>query len=325
MSKHTNSLETLKKIEKDLKSVLVGKDKEIEFLLYCVLAQTPILFIGEPGTGKSFLINEFIDIIGMGGNKEDYYHYLLTRFTEPSEIFGPLNINKLVGDDGEISYSRLTRGKLPEAKIAFLDEVFKANSAILNTLLTIVNEKKYHNDGKWEKVPLRFLIAASNEMPEDEDLKAFLDRIVIRVYTDYLELDKKENLKKLVLSAMGEKVVEKRVRLKSEEFFNIVDTLKEVIDYQIKILLSNVQLSDFLALKITALRKLSKENSEISAHISDRKILPLLNVMAARSLMKRGLESSINEDDIREVLKMTWDRVESIRELEIALEDEANE
>lgn len=325
MQKIDKNIEIFRMIESDLKGVLIGKDREIEFLLYCVLAQTPILFIGEPGTGKSLLINEFIDIIGMDANRGDYFHYLLTRFTEPSELFGPLNINKLVGDGGDISYSRLTKGKLPEAKVAFLDEVFKANSAILNTLLTVVNEKKYHNDGKWGKVPLKFLIAASNEMPEDEDLKAFLDRIVIRVYTDYLSLDKGENLKKLVLSAMKKTKNTKRVRLNSDDFFKVIDEMKEYIDLQVESLLSDEILKDYLARKITAIRRISERNSEISAHISDRKILPLIQVMAARATLKRGFQSSINKEDIGEVLKMTWDRAESIKELERIIDDETNE
>ncbi|MGL5725734.1 AAA family ATPase [Cetobacterium sp.] len=325
MQKINKNIEVFRMIEKDLKSVLIGKNREIEFLLYCVLAQTPILFIGEPGTGKSLLINEFIDIIGMDSNKGDYFHYLLTRFTEPSELFGPLNINKLVGDGGDISYSRLTKGKLPEAKVAFLDEVFKANSAILNTLLTVVNEKKYHNDGKWSKVPLKFLIAASNEMPEDEELKAFLDRIVIRVYTDYLSLDKGENLKKLVLSAMKKNKVEKRVRLNSDEFFKMVEEMKEYVDFQIESLLSDEILKDYLARKLSFIRSASKSDPNISAHISDRKVLPLLQVMAARAILKRGVQSSINRDDIAEVLKMTWDRVENIPDLERFIDDETND
>ncbi|MGL4867182.1 MAG: AAA family ATPase, partial [Cetobacterium sp.] len=293
MRRDIENLEIFKMIEKDLKSVLVGKEREIEFLLYCVIAQTPILFIGEPGTGKSLLINEFIDIIGMGQDNGDYFHYLLTRFTEPSELFGPLNINKLVGDNGDASYSRLTKGKLPEAKVAFLDEVFKANSAILNTLLTVVNEKKYHNDGKWKSVPLKFLIAASNEMPEDEDLKAFLDRIVIRVYTDYLELDKGENLKKLVLASMkkgNEQSGEKRVRLEPNDFFKRVDEIKDCIEYQVISLLGDEMLKDYLAKKIKALREQSENSFDFSAHISDRKILPLIKVMAARSILKRGYQ-----------------------------------
>ena len=113
----------------------------------------------------------------LGSNESDYFEYMLTRFTEPSEIIGAIDIQEL--RDGR--YIRRKQGKLPTARLAFLDEIFKSNSAILNILLTIINEKKFYQDGMPEPVPLRVLFAATNEMPEQGELAALKDRFVLKV------------------------------------------------------------------------------------------------------------------------------------------------
>ena len=118
---------------------------------------------------------KFKDALGV--SEHDYFEYMLTRFTEPSEIIGPIDINLL--RDGR--YIRLTKGKLPTCRLAFLDEIFKSNSAILNILLTIINEKKFYQDGVPTPVPLRVLFAATNEVPEQGELAALKDRFVLKV------------------------------------------------------------------------------------------------------------------------------------------------
>jgi MoxR-like ATPase len=134
-----------------------------------------LLLVGPPGTAKSDLVLKFKDALGV--TEEDYFEYMLTRFTEPSEIIGAIDIAKL--RDG--SYIRKKQGKLPTARIAFLDEIFKSNSAILNILLTIINEKKFYQDGVPEPVPLRVLFAATNEIPEQGELSALKDRFVLKI------------------------------------------------------------------------------------------------------------------------------------------------
>jgi MoxR-like ATPase len=104
-------------------------------MVVAAVAQEPLLLVGPPGTAKSDLVLKFKDALGLAD--EDYFEYMLTRFTEPSEIIGPIDINQL--RDGR--YIRREKGKLPTARLAFLDEIFKSNSAILNILLTIINEK----------------------------------------------------------------------------------------------------------------------------------------------------------------------------------------
>ncbi|MFO0931048.1 MAG: AAA family ATPase, partial [Gemmataceae bacterium] len=138
------------------------------------IAQEPLLLVGPPGTAKSDLVLKFKDALGLG--EGDYFEYMLTRFTEPSEIVGPIDISKL----REGRYIRREQGKLPTARLAFLDEIFKSNSAILNILLTIINERKFYQDGVPMPVRLRVLFAATNEVPEQAELAALKDRFCLK-------------------------------------------------------------------------------------------------------------------------------------------------
>ena len=164
----------------------VDKQHLIDLMVVAAVAQEPLLLIGPPGTAKSDLVLKFKDALNVP--QDDYFEYMLTRFTEPSEIIGPIDINQL--RDGR--YVRREDGKLPTAKVAFLDEIFKSNSAILNILLTIINEKKFYQDGRPQPVELRILFAATNEIPEHGELGALKDRFVLKaeslsVQEDYFQ------------------------------------------------------------------------------------------------------------------------------------------
>src|SRR5207248_11697032 len=152
----------------------VHKQELIDLMLVAAVAQEPLLLVGPPGTAKSDLVLKFKDALGLAD--EDYFEYMLTRFTEPSEIIGPIDINQL--RDGR--YVRREQGKLPTARLAFLDEIFKSNSAILNILLTIINERKFYQDGVPQPVRLRVLFAATNEIPEQAELAALKDRFCLK-------------------------------------------------------------------------------------------------------------------------------------------------
>ncbi len=157
-----------------LSRYFVGKQHLIDLMMVAAVAQEPLLLVGPPGTAKSDLILKFKDALGVPD--DEYFEYMLTRFTEPSEIVGPIDINQL----REGRYVRREEGKLPTARIAFLDEIFKSNSAILNILLTIVNERKFYQDGKPLPVNLKVLFAATNEIPEQGELSALKDRFVLK-------------------------------------------------------------------------------------------------------------------------------------------------
>ncbi|MBV9946943.1 MAG: AAA family ATPase, partial [Myxococcales bacterium] len=161
-----------------LQQRFLGKDEVIRLLLVATIAGEHAVLIGPPGTAKSALIRTFARLI-----HARYFEYLLTRFTEPNEIFGPVDIAAF----REGRYERRTAGMLPEAEIVFLDEVFKSNSAILNALLTLLNERKYTSGGQVLKCPLISVFAASNEVPGDETLTAIFDRFLVRVHSDNLD------------------------------------------------------------------------------------------------------------------------------------------
>ena len=161
----------------------VNKQEIIDLMCVAAIAQEPLLLVGPPGTAKSDLVLKFKDALGMG--EGDYFEYMLTRFTEPSEIIGAIDIKEL----REGKYIRRKEGKLPTAKLVFLDEIFKSNSAILNILLTIINERKFYQDGVPEPVPLRIMFAATNEIPEQGELAALKDRFVLKVQSRSVQDD----------------------------------------------------------------------------------------------------------------------------------------
>ncbi len=165
--------ELLRDTLEDLDRDLLERDVPVRLLLLAALAGEHVLLIGPPGTAKSALARRlhaaFIDAA--------YFERLLTRFSVPEELFGPLSLKALELD----RYERLTAGFLPTAQVAFLDEVFKANSAILNALLTLLNEREFDNGSGRVKVPLVTVVGATNEVPDDESLQAFHDRFLLRV------------------------------------------------------------------------------------------------------------------------------------------------
>ena len=156
-----------------LEQGLVERRRQVRLALLAALAGEHTLLVGPPGTAKSELARRLHLAFGDGL----YFERLLTRFSVPEELFGPLSISALEQD----RYERQTAGYLPQASIAFIDEVFKANSAILNALLTLLNERKFDNGAGRETCPLISVIGATNEVPADEVAEAFFDRFLMRL------------------------------------------------------------------------------------------------------------------------------------------------
>ena len=175
----------LLEIQNHLNASLIGRDNIIKSALLALVAKENSLLIGPPGTAKSLLARRISQTLQpLSENEYTYFEYLLTKFSTPEEIFGPLSISELKQD----RFLRNTQGYLPTAQVAFLDEIFKASSSILNALLTILNERKYHNGTTSTDVPLISLIGASNELPTGEsELSALYDRFLIRCFVDYVE------------------------------------------------------------------------------------------------------------------------------------------
>ncbi|MDO6994055.1 AAA family ATPase [Brachyspira innocens] len=164
-------------IIKKLSEGLYEKDEVIALTFLCALAGKSVFLYGPPGTAKSLIVRR----IASAFKDSKYFGQLMNRFTTPEDVFGPVSLSKLKED----KFERQTEGYLPKADFVFLDEIWKSSPAILNTLLTIINEKVYRNGSAEEKVPLKALVSASNETPpKGQGLEAMYDRFIMRLFVD---------------------------------------------------------------------------------------------------------------------------------------------
>ncbi len=152
---------------------LVGREALVELVALAAVAREHVLVVGPPGTAKSEAVRRVARVFG-----GRYFEYLLGRFTEPSELFGPVDLKRL--REGTVETE--TKGMLPEADLAFLDEVFLGSTAILNTLLGILNERRFRRGHTELACPLRVCVGATNSIPEEDTLAAFADRFLVRVF-----------------------------------------------------------------------------------------------------------------------------------------------
>lgn len=164
-----------------LQRAFVSKDEVVDVLGVCLVAGEHAFLFGPPGTAKSALVHELAR--RLDGN---VFGYLLTRFTEPSELFGPFDLRRL--REGELVTN--TTGMLPEAALVFLDELLNANSAILNSLLTVLNERVFRRGKETRRLPMLMAVGASNHLPEDDALGALFDRFLLRVVCDNVPDDR---------------------------------------------------------------------------------------------------------------------------------------
>lgn len=230
-----DAVKSMNEIVKELNNKYIEREDEIYMLALCVISATNCFMHGPAGTGKSGLTEDFARRIV----NANYFRALMGKTTEPGEIFGPVSINAMKQDKYKVN----TTGKLPTAHVVFLDEVFKCNSAVLNSLLTVMNEKLFFNDGEQE-VPLVTLIGASNEYIEEDSLAALYDRFLCRWHVNYIQdssnrlalfkgfLDSrkgKSKLQKAALTTVG------KTEIDIEDLFLLNEKVKEV-DINIKVL-----------------------------------------------------------------------------------------
>lgn len=260
----TNQHETIrydqiKSLIRDLQKGLVERDEAIRLVILAALAGEHLLLIGPPGTAKSLVATR----IQHAFKNATYFERLLTKFTVPEELFGPLSIKSLEKDE----YHRQTEKYLPTANIAFLDEIFKANSAILNSLLTLINERKFDNGTKREDAPLAIMVAASNELPQTGDLDALYDRFLLRLQVNPVT---KEGFKALLMTNAEMMPISDQNKLDN-------DTLKSWRNAA----LQKTQLPGYIIKLLQDLKdKLEAENICVSDRRS-KKLADLLKISAA--------------------------------------------
>lgn len=272
---------------KELVDHHVERHEEVYITLAALLSREHIALIGPPGTAKSMLSNSITRSI-KGATR---FEWLFGKFTTPEEFLGPYSIRGLENDE----YRRVTSGKIPEAHIVFADEVFKANSASLNTLLPIMNERTFFQDGQAIEVPLLMLIGASNELPTDkEELSALWDRFLFRKVVNYIHED--SNFMHMLKSA--------------DEFeAKTVLTIEEIMEAQEHVM--QVGMTDDMYELLTNIRS---EMELDGMRVSDRRYKKATKVLRASAYMAG--RDWVEQDDFSILKHILWENPQFEREVE---------
>ena len=280
----------------EMNNLFVERDELIKLMELAIVTGTNLLMLGPPGTAKSAITYELCGRI----ENANYFQWMLNKTSDPSEILGPFSVKEMEND----KFMRITTGKLPEAHIAFMDEVFKSNAPTLNALLTIMNEHIFYNDGKPVDVPLISMFGASNEPPEDESLDAMYDRFIFRMNVQYIH--DAANKKR-----MHSNYVDNRAGL-----LNLVNkttiTLAEVQALQAAAKTVKVP-KDIINKFIRLISDLDRQ----AVHISDRRQNECFKVMQGSAVLAG--RNSVTLDDFKSLVYVLWEKEEHIPLIESSI------
>ena len=274
-------------VKQELSAFYKERDEVIDGSLTALVAREHVFLLGLPGTAKSLLVRDLCSRI----EGARYFEWLLTKFSTPEELFGPVSLKALENDE----YRRITKGKLPEAEIVFLDEIFKASAGILNALLSVVNERVYHNNSHPQEVPVEMLVGASNEIPTEPELQALYDRLLLRYHVKPIQ--------------------------QAQEFLDMVSTRVDRSPGEAKIDRDELHKAQKLAWEVetdgmvlNGLLEIRRGLAGAGIEQSDRRWKKSLHLVRARALL-HGREQAKPEDLV--ILSHTmWDAPEQARKVE---------
>lgn len=273
-----------KDVQANVANSLAERNVEVELMVQCLLARTHILFLGDPGTAKSMTVRGLHDHV-----EGSIFERLVFKSSPAEEILGPISLRALEQD----SYERVTKGKLPEANIAFIDEVFKANATILNAMLSIINERVFHNNGGVVQVPLWTAAFASNELPglDRDDLRAFRDRIAVtRIVQDVRD---EGSFRKIILDQAGRRANPQPVTPAAKITLAEVERAHAEVDA--------VKIGDEFLDSIVKMRRLCLDNN---LRINPRRFGEGVRLAQAAAWLQGRDETSV--DDLRVFEHIIW-------------------
>lgn len=274
--------EKFNNLEDEMKQYIKERDDEIHGLILSTLAREHVFLVGSPGTAKSMMIRMMNDAV----DDSNYFEWLFTKYTTPDEVFGSVKLSALKDD----RYERDIEDKLPSANFAFIDEIWKANSSILNSLLTIINERIYHNNGEPIECPLETMMSASNEIPNDrEELGAMWDRFLLKYRVKPIQED----------SAFSDMLQEEINPVETELSLDEIHKAQEEVQ--------EVEIPDEVIEHIINIRKELKSEGIIP---SDRRYRKAMKIVKAEAWLNDHAVAQV--DDLLVLNHILWDEIDHI-------------